>query len=75
MMHASAHSAPAQERSRALVRLILGQLQVIGATITLVFLLRGGASSGVICSLVLTGMISVTSILLFRVIWKTRPKV
>ncbi len=73
-MHASAHSAPAHERSRALLRLILGQLQVIGATITLVFLLLRGATTATIWSLIATGMITITSLLLFRVIWKTPKK-
>ncbi len=74
-MHASAHSAPAHERFRALLRLILGQLQVIGATITLVFLLMRGATTATIWSLLATGLISVTSLLLFRVIWKAPSKI
>lgn len=67
-------NAAVQPQWRAILRLVLGQAQVIGATITLVFLLQGGVSTRVTWSAVLTGIISLVSILLFRVIWQERPR-
>jgi hypothetical protein len=73
-MHADGNSAPAQPEWRAFLRLVLGQTQVIGATITLVFLLQGGVSARTIWGVILTGLVSLVSILLFRVIWREKPK-
>ncbi len=73
-MHADGNSAAVQPRWRAILRLALGQAQVIGATITLVFLLQGGVSARVIWGVILTGLVSLISILLFRVIWREKPK-
>ena len=73
-MQAYPKSAAAPPRWRALLRLVLGQAQVIGASITLVFLLQGGACDCAIWGVILTGLVSLISILLFRVIWKERPQ-
>ncbi len=73
-MHAHPNSAAVQPRSRAILRLALGQAQVIGATITLVFLLQGGVSPRVIWGVILTGLVSLVSILLFRLIWREKLK-
>jgi hypothetical protein len=59
----------AQTRSRAVLRLVLGQAQAIGATTALVLLLRGGVSALAIWAAVLTGVVSLTSIVLFRLVW------
>jgi hypothetical protein len=73
-MHAHPNRAAVQPRWRAILRLALGQAQVIGATITLVFLLQGSASARAIWGVILTGLVSLVSILLFRVIWRDKPK-
>jgi len=73
-MHPGGKSAPVQPRWRAFLRLALGQAQVIGATMTVVFLLQGGVGARVIWGVILTGLVSLTSILLFRVVWREKPK-
>lgn len=75
-MHANSTKDPAQPRWRIFLRLALGQLQVIGATTTLVLLLQGGLSPPPIWAAVLTAIVTLTSILLFRLIWrgKTGPQ-
>ena len=72
-MHANGNSAALQPRWRALLRLALGQAQVIGATITLVLLLQEGVGPRVVWGVILTGLVSLLSILLFRVIWREKP--
>jgi hypothetical protein len=64
----------AQSRSRAVLRLVLAQAQVIGATTALVLLLRGGVSAPAIWAAVLTEVVSLTSIVLFRLVWGERRK-
>ncbi len=64
----------ARHRRRAILRLTLGQLQVIGATATLVLLLQGGLSAPAIWAAALTAVVSLTSVLLFRVIWRDKPR-
>jgi len=56
------------------LRLAFGQAQVIGATATLVLLLQGGVSAPAIWAAALTGIVSLTSILLFRVLWREKRK-
>lgn len=73
-MHAHPKSAAVQSRWRAILRLALGQAQVIGATITLVFLLQGGVCSRAIWGVILTGLVSLVSILLFRLAWREKSK-
>ena len=65
-----------QNRRRAVLGLILGQAQVIGATAALVLLLQGGVSAPAMWAAVLTGIVTLASILLFRLVWreKTKPK-
>jgi hypothetical protein len=62
----------ARIRKRALIRLAFGQAQVIGATAALVLLLQGGVSAPAIWAAVLTGIVSLSSILLFRVVWREK---
>ncbi len=64
----------AQSRGRAVLRLVLGQAQVIGATAALVLLLRGGVNAPAIWAAVLTGGVSLTSIVLFRLVWSEQRK-
>jgi hypothetical protein len=64
----------ARIRKRALVRLAFGQAQVIGATAALVLLLQGGISAPAIWAAVLTGIVSLTSIVLFRLIWREKKR-
>ena len=63
-----------QPRWRAILRLAFGQAQIIGATATLVLLLQGGVSAPAICAAVLTGVVSLISILLFRVVSRVSKK-
>jgi len=59
-----------QKRRWAIVRLILGQLQVAGASATLVFLIQTGVSSWTIITCALAGCVTLTSWFLFRSRWK-----
>ena len=68
-MKPSRKAEGAQRRSRTVLRLVLGQAQVIGATTALVLLFRGGVSAPAIWAAVLTGVVSLTSIVLFRLVW------
>lgn len=70
-VHASEHPTP---RKRAILRLAFGQLQVIGATTALVLLLQGGLSAPALWAVVLTGILSLTSILLFHLIWREKTQ-
>jgi hypothetical protein len=74
-MHAHPNTAAVQPRWRAVLRLALGQAQIIGATITLVFLLQGGVCARAIWGVILTGLVSLVTILLFRLVWREKPKV
>ena len=73
-MHAHSTKEAAQPRWKAFLRLAFGQAQVIGATAALVLLLQGGVSAPAIWAAVLTGIVSLTSILLFRVVWREKRK-
>ena len=73
-MHAHPNSTAVQPRWRAILRLALGQAQIVGATITLVFLLQGGVSVRTIWGVILTGLVTLISILLFRLVWSEKPK-
>ena len=73
-MHAYSTKEAAQPRWKAFLRLAFGQAQVIGATAALVLLLQGGVSAPVIWAALLTGMVSLTSILLFRLVWRQKTK-
>ena len=65
---------PVSQPKRAFLRLVVGQVQVIGATIAVVLLLRGGVSARAIWAVVVTGIVSLISLLLFRVVWKRKQK-
>jgi hypothetical protein len=73
-MHAHPKKEAVQPRRRAILRLALGQAQVIGATVALVLLLQGGVSAPAIWAAGLTGIVSLTSILLFRVVWREEKR-
>ena len=64
----------AQNQRQAVLRLVLGQAQVIGATAAVVLLLQEGVKAPAILATVLTGIVSLTSILLFRVVWREQRK-
>jgi len=73
----SPHNAiEAGTRRRAILRLAFGQAQIIGATAALILLLQGGVSGPAIVAAVLTGIVSLTSVLLFHLAWreKSTPK-
>ena len=71
-MHAHPKKEVVQPLRRAILRLALGQAQVIGATVALVLLLQGGVSAPATWAAMLTGIVSLTSILLFRVVWREK---
>lgn len=66
------HNSEMQIRRRALLRLSLGMAQVIGSTATLVLLMQQGVTPLVITAALMTSAASVTSLVLFRVIWRSR---
>ena len=71
-MNSRGKTADAKHRRRAILRLVLGQAQVIGATAALVFVLREGVSAHALWAVALTGVVSLTSILLFHVVWREK---
>jgi hypothetical protein len=73
-MRASPKNESVQPRWRAVLRLVLGQVQVIGAVATFVLLVQGGVTVGVVCGVALSGLASLVSLLLFHVIWKEKPR-
>lgn len=58
---------------RGIAQLLFGQAQVIGATVGVYFLITTGAGRMTIAAVVVTGVISITSRVLFRVLWKAPP--
>ena len=54
------------QRRRAVLRIVLGQLQIIGATVGLLLLLGTGVSGWTAGVITGTGLISLVSWLLFR---------
>ena len=58
--------ASRNQRKRGVVRLVLGQLQVIGATIGLLLLLQTGVSEWTVGVIAATALVSLTSRLVFR---------
>jgi hypothetical protein len=56
-------------RRWALVRLILGLLQMIGVTISVVLIVHSGITTLALASVIVTGMFTGSSMLLFQV-WK-----
>ena len=63
-MNACSKGGTAEPRWRASLRLALGLAQVIGASMTIVLLLQEGVATLVIWGVALTGLVSLTSILL-----------
>jgi hypothetical protein len=61
---------PRRRRRRAVLRLVLGQLQIIGATIGFYFLITTGASALTIWAVGLTDAVSALSRYLFKVVWR-----
>jgi hypothetical protein len=61
-----------RKRRWAIVRLTLGQLQVMGATCTLFFLVTSGENKMTYWSCGVTALITVTSLYLFKVLKKGR---
>lgn len=59
-----------QSRRRAILRLVLGQCQVIGATVTLILLIREGVTPAVLGVATITGLLTITSVFLVRVLWR-----
>lgn len=71
----SGKSLPSRRR-RAILQLLLGQCQVIGAAAALLLLLQHGPITPVWWLAGITGLVSATSFVLFRFVWpeKTRGK-
>jgi hypothetical protein len=63
-----------QQRKRALLRLALGQAQVFGSVMTLVLLIEEGLTRLVMWAAGITTAITMTSIVLFRVVWRKKPR-
>lgn len=59
-------SLPAQERRWAVHRLILGQLQIVGAVAGAILLLQTGVNTPSVTVIALTSLVMVISRLLFR---------
>lgn len=55
-----------RERKLAFLRIGLGTAQIMGATVSLILLLQTGTSGLSVGAVVLTGLITVVSMLLFR---------
>jgi hypothetical protein len=53
-------------KSWAVVRLGLGTLQIVGATTGAILLLRSGVNTVSVGAAVITGIVTLTSLLLFR---------
>ena len=60
----------ASERRRQRLRFTLGQLQMLGATMGAISLFTSGLTAVTIVVLCVTGVISITSLVLFR--WRNR---
>ena len=73
-MNSPGKAEGAQNRRQAVLRLVLGQAQMIGATAAVGLLLQEGVKAPAILATVLTGIVSLTSILLFRVAWREQRK-
>jgi len=56
-----------------MIRFGLGQAQVFGAVLAFMLLLLQGATALVIAVTALTGLITVTSLLLVHFIWRSKP--
>ena len=57
---------------RAILRLDLGLAQMIGAASTAALLIQSGVSLLVLWGVVLTGLVTVVNIVLFRVVWREK---
>jgi hypothetical protein len=61
-----------QPRWRAVLRLGLGRAQMIGSIVTLVLLIQYGVGPVVILGTIVTGLVTLTSFVLFHVLWRER---
>lgn len=59
-----------REKPRAVLRLILGNAQMLAAVIAVVLLWRLGVSRASVIATVAAGALLVTSLVLFRVVWR-----
>ena len=57
-------------KRRAVVRIILGNAQMMAAVVTLVLLWRSGVSAPTMIAGVIAAVLVLTSFVLFRVIWR-----
>jgi hypothetical protein len=64
-----ASSSDGRGRKRSVLRLVLGQLQIIGATVGFYFLLATGATKLTTTVLCITGGVTLLSFYLFRILW------
>jgi len=69
-LNSTSTSATAQARKWAIVRLVLGQAQIIGAAMTLVFLIQIGASELTFWAAGASAALTLTSLVLFKSRWK-----
>lgn len=62
------------ERRRAILRLLLGQSQMVGATATLLLLLQQGVTPTVVWAAAITGLLTLVSVVLFRIVWRNHER-
>ena len=62
--------APNLQRRRAIVRVILGNAQMFTAVVGLVLLWRLGVCPASVIAASVAGALVLTSVLLFRVVWR-----
>lgn len=58
------------EKRRAIVRVTLGNAQMLAAVVAIVLLWRFGVGLASIVSVAVAGALLVTSLILFRVVWR-----
>jgi K+ transporter len=59
-----------REKRRAVLRVILGNAQMFAAVIAVVLLWRLGVSRASVIAIAVAGVLLVTSLVLFRVVWR-----
>ena len=61
-----------RKRRRAIIRLVLGRLQIIGAAMGVYFLITTGVTALTIWTVGITGIVWAVSRLLLKVVWPER---
>jgi hypothetical protein len=71
---ASVKRPNARERRRAILRLLLGQSQMVGATATLILVIQQGVTPTALWGATISGLITLVSLVLFRVVWRDHDR-